>query len=150
MLKELTPEDQEKLNRARLAFKQKYNMPDADWEKHVSYACNRNLLLNRDRLRKYKIFAEVVESRYCGAGIKVGQKYVFQTIPNLLLVAESDCPLCLKALGPVSELIHGIWDRMVEGLDPNDSMGQFARCLDPGVNYGGLGSVIMKVYAREI
>lgn len=149
-MKELTPEEREKLKKVGQIFKRNMGMTDEDFEKHISYACNRKLILRREELDKYKIIAEVVESKYCGAGIKVGQKYIFQSIPNLLLVNESDCPLCIKALGPVSELMHGLWDRIIEGVDPNAGMGQTARCLDPGVDYGGLGSVIFKVYAEKI
>ena len=149
-MKDLTPSEREKIRKVGQIFKQKSGMTDADFQKHIRYACNRNLILQKEELDKYRIIAQVVESKNCGAGIKLGQKYVIQGIPNLLLIDESDCPLCIKALGPVSELMHGFWDRIVEGLDPNEGFWQFARCLDPGVDYGGKGSVVFKVHAQKI
>ena len=91
-----------------------------------------------------------MESKNCGAGIKVGHKHVFGMMPNTFLVDESDCPLCMKALGPICELTHGFWERIFEGLDPNEGMGLFSNCLDRGLNYGGLGHVVFGVYAEKV
>lgn len=144
------PEIPEDAMKALLAFKQIKGMTDDDFERFISNPANRKIVLSKNEMDKYKIIAEVIESKYCGAGVKVGQKYTFRTVPNVLLVDESDCPLCIKALGPVSELMHGFWDRIIEGVDPNEGMWQYARCLDMGIKYGGLGSVIFKVYAQKI
>jgi len=149
-IKPFTPEEQQIIEETKKFMKQRHGITDEDFEKHISYPINRKLILHKKELDKYRIIAEVTESKYCGAGCKVGQKYVFQSIPNLLLVNESDCPLCIKALGPVSELMHGLWERIVEGLEPNEGMGQYARCLDMGLKYGGLGSVAFRVYAQKI
>jgi hypothetical protein len=146
----LTKEDEEKLSAAGRAFNKATGMTDEEFQKHIEYASNRKLILKKEELDKYRFVAEVVESRNCGARIKVGQKYIIKSIPNMLLVEESDCPLCIKALGPVSNLMHGFWERIVEGLDPNEGFWSHARCLDPGVEYGGKGSVAFRVYAERI
>ncbi len=143
-------EEQRIIEGTKQFMKGHHGISDADFERHISYPANRKMVLRKSELDKYKIIAEVIESKYCGAGIKVGQKYTFQSIPNLLLVEESDCPLCIKALGPISELMHGFWDRIIEGAEPNEGMWQYARCLDMGLDYGGLGSVVFKVYAQKI
>lgn len=88
-------------------------------------------------------------SEYFNAGLKVGQKYTFNTMPVMLLTRDSDCPLCVRALGPIANLIMGFWDRIVEGIDPNQGMWHMAECLDPGVDRGGLGHVIFRVYAQK-
>lgn len=149
-MKPNTPEEQQIINATKQFMKQHHGITDEDFERHISYPANRKMILRKQELDKYKIVAEVIESKYCGAGIEVGQKYIFQGIPNLLLINESDCPLCVKAIGPVSELMHGFWDRIIEGADPNEGMWLYARCLDMGVKYGGLGSVIFRVYAQKI
>ena len=149
-IKGLSPAEQEIIKKTGQIFKQQTGMTDEEYKKHISYACNRKLILKKKELDKYKFIAEAIESKNCGAGIKVGQKYVIKGIPNMLLVDESDCPLCIKALGPVSELMHGFWDRITEGLDPNEGFWLYSRCLDPGVDYGGKGSVVFKVYAQKI
>ena len=123
---------------------------DEDFQTHISYPKNLKLAERGLELRKYKIIAEVKESKYCSAGLKPGQKYTFNTFPAMLLTEESDCPLCIRALGPIANLIEGFWDRIVEGVDPNKGMWHMAECLDPGVARGGLGHVVFKVYALKI
>jgi len=149
-VKNLSDEQKTALELARAVHKKKYGMTDEEWEKHISEPCSVKIILSRDTMAKYRIVAECVESKFCGAGIKVGQKFKFQTIPNLYLPEESDAPPCIKALGPLSELMHGLWERMFEGLDPNEGMGQYAGCLDMGVEYGGLGHVVFKLYCEKI
>ncbi len=130
-------------------FKAHAGLSDEEFEENISYAFNRRLIVRHDEMAQYKIIAEVVESEHCLAGCKVGQKFVFKAVPAMLLPEESDCPFCVKALGPVSDLIHGIWDRLSEGLDPNEGIGLYASCLDLGLKYGGLGNVKLRVYAEK-
>lgn len=100
--------------------------------------------------QKYQFVAEVVESKNCFAGIKKGQKYVFASAPPILLADQSDCPACLRALGPLTSFVNTMMERIVEGLDPNPGLFQVAECLDPGVDRGGLGKVVFRVYARKV
>jgi uncharacterized repeat protein (TIGR04076 family) len=130
-------------------LKQFMGMSDADLEEHIGFRFNRGLLAHYEEMVQAKIIAEVTESTYCSAGCKVGQKFVLQAFPAMLLTEESDCPLCVKAIGPVADLVHQLWDRMSEGLDPNDGQAQFASCLDQGIKYGGLGNVRFKVYVQK-
>ena len=130
-------------------FKEHVGLTDAEFEEHISYGFNRRLMVRHDELAKYKIIAEVVEAQHCGAGCKVGQKFVFRAVPTVLLPEESDCALCVKALGPIAELVHGFWDRICEGLDPNEGIGLYAGCLDMGLKYGGLGHVTFRVRAER-
>jgi len=97
---------------------------DEDFQTHISYLKNLKLAERGLELRKYKIIAEVKESKYCSAGLKPGQKYTFNTFPAML--------------------------RIVEGVDPNKGMWHMAECLDPGVARGGLGHVVFRVYALKI
>ncbi len=130
-------------------IKQLFGMSDAELEEHISYAFNRKLLAHAEEMAKAKIVAEVVESTNCLAGCQVGQRLVFRCLPAMLLPEESDCPLCSKAIGPVAELVMSFWDRMTEGLDPNEGQAQYASCLDQGVKYGGLGNVRLRVRVVE-
>ena len=149
-VKNLTEEQKIGLGFAKQFFQKKHGLSDEEWEKFISTPSNLRLMLSHDVMSKYRIVAECVESQYCGAGIKVGQKFKFQTVPNLFLPEESDAPPCIKALGPLAELMHGLWERMFEGLDPNEGMGQYAGCLDLGLNYGGIGHVVFKIYCEEM
>lgn len=131
-------------------LKQSLGITDDDFETHVSYPKNLKMWARFPELKKYKIVAEVKESKYCSGGLKVGQKYTFSLIPSALLIEESNCPLCVRAIAPIANLMAGYWDRIMEGVDPNQGIWDIAECLDPGVNAGGLGHVIFKVYAQKI
>ena len=122
---------------------------DEDFKTHMSYPQNVKMTGRAQELMKHKIIAEVTESKYCMAGLKAGQKYTFNAFPAMLLTQESDCPLCVRAIGPIADLMVGFWDRIIEGVDPNQGMWYMAECLDPGVNRGGLGHVVFKVYAQK-
>ena len=129
------------------AMKQAVGITDEDFEKHISNPKNVALGAATPELMKYKIVAEVTASKYCSAGVKVGQKYVFQALPAMLLPEESDCPLCAKAIAPIGDMLQGVWDKIIEGTDVAE--GETVGCLDPGVDNGGLGHVVFKVYARK-
>ncbi len=124
-------------------------MSDDEFEEHISFGFNRRLMARFEEMSEARIVAEVTEAKYCLAGCQVGQKLILKCVPAMLLPEESDCPLCSKAIGPVAELVHQIWDRMSEGLDPNEGQAQFASCLDHGIKYGGLGNVRFKVYVEN-
>ena len=134
---------------AAQGLKAAMGLSDAEIEEHISYGFNRRMLARYEEMSGSKIIAEVTEAKYCTAGCKVGQKYVMSGLPAVLLPEESDCPLCVKAIGPVAELVHQLWDRQSEGLDPNDGQAQFASCLDQGIAYGGLGNVKFRVYIEK-
>lgn len=130
-------------------MKQAIGITDEDFQTHMSHPKNRKIAERGQELMKYKVIAEVTESKYCMAGLKTGQKYTFNAFPSMLLTGESDCPLCVKAIGPIVGLIVGFCDKIIEGIDPNQGMPHIAECLDPGVKRGGLGHVVFKVYAQK-
>lgn len=141
------------IEEARIAgqkFKEHVGLTDEQYEIFLQQPFNRRLLTCHEKLAKYRIIAEVISSVRCGAGCKVGQKFVFKAVPNVLLPEESDCALCVKALGPIADLTHGLWDRISEGLDPNGAQGIYASCLDLGVEYGGLGNVKFKIRVEPV
>jgi uncharacterized repeat protein (TIGR04076 family) len=146
---EITPDERKQLDERKQALKNLIGITDEDFEKYISFSHHRKLSLRRAEINKYRIIAEVVEAKYCTAGMKVGQKYVFSVIPNKLLLDQSTCPLCIKALGPLSETMQVLWDRLIEGVDPNEGTKRFIPCPDLGVDYGGLGTVVFKVYAEK-
>ena len=148
--KGLSEEQIKTLEFSKGIFQKKYGMTDDDWDRFLSTPSNVKLMLGHDVMSSYRIVAECTESRNCGAGIKAGQRFVFQTVPNLFLPEESDAAPCIKALGPLGDHMHGLWERMFEGLDPNESMSQYVACLDMGLEYGGLGHVVFKLCCEKI
>ena len=100
------------------------------------------------QMGNYRIIAEVTDAKYCFAGCKPGDKLVFGPQP-LLNAKESTCPLCIGAIAPMMERVHIMWDRLAEGVDPNEVWVRHSQCFDPGLEHGGLGTVHFKVYAQK-
>ena len=98
---------------------------------------------------KWKIIAEVTESKYCFASLKPGDKFVFNF--PVLNVSESTAAPCMEAIAPLANHIRAIVDRVAEGGDPNESIfaTQQVSCMDVGLEHGGLGRVMFKVYAEH-
>lgn len=109
----------------------------------------RKLLTNLPEKMKWRIIAEVTESKYCFAGLKVGDRLVFNF--PLLNTQESTAAPCIEAIGPLVGLIRTMVDRVAEGVDPNASIfaGQ-AECMDVGLEHGGLGKVRFRVYGEKV
>jgi uncharacterized repeat protein (TIGR04076 family) len=100
-----------------------------------------------DNMMKYRLVAEVVKSKYCSAGMKVGQKIV--VTGTVIDTAASDCPLCPGMLGPLTTWTQVYLDRCSNNSNLTAPMGTVA-CLDPGFDAGGLGSVAMEVRIEPI
>src|SRR3989337_1061880 len=74
------------------------------------------------------------------AGLKAGDRYVFQALPTSIIAQESG-PLCIRALGPLMAPVNAMLDRLVTSRDPNKGLFTHAQCYDPGLEHGGLGHV---------
>jgi len=149
ILDNLSEEEKFGLAMAKKGLGGKHNMTDEEWDRFISVPSNLKLVLHTPDMMKYRIVAECVESKFCTAGIKVGQKFIFSTVPNMFLPDESDAPPCIKALAPLGEHMHGIWERMFEELDPNEGMTYYVGCLDPGPEYAGMGHVVFRLYVEK-
>ena len=95
-----------------------------------------------ENMGKYQPVAEVVKSKYCAAGLQVGQKMV---VTGASIDPEAtDCPLCVGAIAPLERANAVYMDRCERGRDMTAPLGGFA-CIDPGLDAGGLGSVLFDV-----
>jgi uncharacterized repeat protein (TIGR04076 family) len=93
----------------------------------------------------YTIEAEVVESRHCNSGYKVGEKFILDADGNFI---SKLCPkrLCVYAVSQLAVPVALINERLSEGLDPNSfHFMRQVRCLDVGVDCEGYGGVRMRV-----
>ena len=98
---------------------------------------------------KARVIAEVIESQGCHAQHKVGDKFVMNA--NGYLLAE-ECPkkMCMFALGPVSRVLPAIYERLISKSDPDFKKSDIVQCTDIGLDKGGWGKVLMKVYLEKI
>jgi len=99
-------------------------------------------------LGKYRLVAEVVNSKYCFAALQPGQTFVVE-LDGKINPQESTAPLCLGALGPLGEKSRIMMDRISQNGDITAPIAGF-RCGDPGLDLGGLGSVDFTVRIEKL
>lgn len=95
----------------------------------------------------YSIVAEVVESRHCNSGHKVGQRLILDVDGSFITKL---CPsrMCVYLLSQLAIPVALINERLSEGLEPNAfHFTHYVRCPDVGVECLGYGEVKLKVEA---
>lgn len=96
---------------------------------------------------QFSIEAEVVASRHCNSGYKVGDKFVLDTDGNFIAKL---CPkkMCVYLISQLMVPVALINERLSEGLDPGPfHFMHYVRCPDTGVDCSGYGEVTVKVGA---
>lgn len=131
---------------AKAMMKQAVGITDEDWDRMGPGI--KKLCLKASELAKYRLVAEVIDSKYCFAQIKKGDKFILNG--PVLDVKESTCPPCVEALGPLTYPLRMFFDRLAEGVDPNGMVFSHFECLDTGIENGGLGKVKFKVYVEKL
>ena len=97
---------------------------------------------------KCRVIAEVIESQNCHAKHKVGDRFVM-TAGGQLITEECPKRICMFALGPVSTVLPAIYERLLTKSDPNLERYNIVQCTDVGLDKGGWGKVLMKVYVEK-
>jgi uncharacterized repeat protein (TIGR04076 family) len=109
-------------------------------------AKHERLIEKGDEFRKWRLVAEVIEARNCIAGLKKGDKYVFHG-SGFLLPEESTCKrVCLWAFGSFIPFSYMLYDRIGEGIDPSEFWIDRVRCMDVGIERGGYGETLFRLY----
>jgi len=98
---------------------------------------------------KSRVVAEVIESHGCHAGHRVGDRFVMTAGGQLI---SDECPkrMCMFALGPVSTILPVIYERIITKSDPNFVRFNTVQCTDVGLEKGGWGKILMKVYVEKL
>jgi hypothetical protein len=96
---------------------------------------------------RYRLVAEVVESKGCHSGHVKGQKLVFDSAANLL---TRECPerVCAFLMPHVTVLINAFFENLMNGRDPNEVMFNRTGCFDVGHACGGWGRVVVEMRAE--
>ena len=102
------------------------------------------LFNNVMKMMQIQTVAEVVKSERCFAQVKVGDKLVFDPFLN---PEKSTGIMCPKALLPVMSQIGALWEMAAEWAESGkeelpEIVWRYIRCLDPGLEDGGLGGVV--------
>ncbi len=111
---------------------------------------HQRLIKKGDEFRKWRLVAEVLEAKNCIAGLKKGDKYIFHG-SGFLLPEESTCPrICLWALTSFVPFSFMLYDRIGQGNDPSEFWIDRVRCLDVGVERGGYGEALFRLYSIKV
>ena len=93
----------------------------------------------------YSIEADVVKSRGCNSGYKIGDKFIIDVDGNFI---SKLCPkrLCVYLISQLSIPVALINERLSEGLEPDQfHFMHYVRCPDVGVDCSGYGEVMLRV-----
>jgi len=106
------------------------------------------MVTQRPAFVKNRVVAEVIESHGCHAQHRVGDRFVMTGGGQLI---NEECPkrMCMFALGPVSNILPAIYERFMIDADPDFERSQVVQCTDVGLDKGGWGKVLMKVYVEK-
>lgn len=106
---------------------------------------NSKILSRFEDLPNYKVIFEAVSSENCSLRIKKGDKFVFSA-SGLYLPDESTANPCVEALTNFAPSMYIVYERILEGLDPNGILScQNVQCHDIGIEHGGWGKTIYRV-----
>ena len=97
---------------------------------------------------RYRLVAEVVESKGCHSGHVVGQKLFFDSSGNLL---TKECPerVCAFLMPNLTVLINAFFENLMNGRDPNEVIFNRTGCFDVGPTLGGWGHVVVEMRAER-
>jgi hypothetical protein len=123
------------------AVQERLEYTDAQLETFKKRAFSRKILSPEtiEKLLRTNVVFEVVESRSCNIGHKVGDQFPFNAEGYLLAhrCPEKICPFIMPVM---TRMMWLVMERIYEGVDPRPTF-YFGDCDDVGVECGGLGKV---------
>lgn len=122
---------------------QDFGMSNADLDK-ITPEAEQEFLNLIHNMSNYRLVAEVISSKYCSSGLQVGQKFVVEDTTRIN-TEESTAPMCVYAIAPLMTSARILMDRFTQNGKPTTLNMPGFRCLDPGLELGGLGRVEFKV-----
>jgi hypothetical protein len=128
-------------------IRRRLNLEDQEWsiiQKNPKYG---QLFQNAIEASKYRLVAEVIESRGCHSGHVVGQKLIFDSSGNLL-TRENPDRVCAFLMPNLTILINAFFENLMNGRNPNEVMFNTTGCFDTGPSCGGWGHVVVRMGAE--
>ena len=105
------------------------------------------LFRNALEASKYRLVAEVIDSKGCHTGHVIGQKLFFDNSGNLL-TKESPDRVCAFLMPNLTVLINAFFENLMNGRNPNEVMFNTTGCFDCGPMCGGWGHVVVRMIAE--
>lgn len=106
------------------------------------------LFENAIEASKYRLVAEVIDSKGCHTGHIIGQRLIFDNSGNLLTKENPD-RICSFLMPNLTVLINAFFENMMNGRDPNEVMFNTTGCFDNGPMCGGWGHVVVRMTAES-
>jgi hypothetical protein len=107
----------------------------------------RRLFENAVEASKYRLVAEVIDSKGCHTGHVTGQRLIFDNSGNLL-TKESPDRICAFLMPNLTIVINAFFENLMNGRDPNEVMFNTTGCFDAGPMCGGWGHVTVRMTAE--
>jgi uncharacterized repeat protein (TIGR04076 family) len=95
-----------------------------------------------------RVIAEVIESHGCHAKHRVGDRFVM-TAGGQLIAHECPKGMCVSAVAEISKVLPAIYERLINKTDPQFERVDIIHCPDVGLDKGGWGKILMKVYVEK-
>ena len=105
------------------------------------------LFENAAKGARYRLVAEVVESKGCHSGHEVGHKIIFDSAGNII-TGQSPKRICAFLMPNLTVLINAFFENLMNGRDPNEVMFNRTGCFDVGPLCGGWGHVLVEMRAE--
>ncbi len=128
-------------------IRKRLKLEDQEWaliEKNPKF---QRLFKNALEASKYRLVAEVIESKGCHSGHVVGQRLIFDNSGNLL-TRENPDRVCSFLMPNLTVLINAFFENMMNGRDPNEVMFNTTGCFDTGPVCEGWGHVVVRMMAE--
>jgi hypothetical protein len=137
------------MDRAQLAemIRKRLNLGNDEFQPIQENPRFQELFQNAMAASRYRIVAEVVESKGCHSGHIPGQRLVFDSAGNLM-TQEAPERICVFLMPNLTVLINAFFENLMNGRDPNAVMFNRTGCFDVGPACGGWGHVIMEMRAE--
>jgi len=136
------------MNKDQLAemIRRRLKLDDQEWKIIEENPKFQRLFKNAVEASKYRLVAEVIESKGCHTGHVIGQKLIFDNSGNLLTKENPD-RVCTFLMPNLLVVINAFFENLMNGRDPNEVMFNTTGCFDTGPQCGGWGHVVVKMTA---
>jgi uncharacterized repeat protein (TIGR04076 family) len=117
---------------------------DAEMAEFKATTRNAEILKKAPEVMSKTIVAEVVSSKGCNSGHKVGDKFYMDGAGNLI---SKKCPsrMCIYAVSALKPLVYAANELFYAGADPNKMLFKRTGCVDVGLECGGWGHIVMEI-----
>jgi hypothetical protein len=141
---------EEEMDKDQIAemMRRRLKLDDQGWKMIEQNPKFQRLFKNAIEASKYRLVAEVIDSKGCHSGHVIGQKLIFDNSGNLL-ARENPDRVCSFLMPNLTVLINAFFENMMNGRDPNEVMFNTTGCFDTGPYCGGWGHVVIKMTAVE-